>query len=288
MSDAFRDFLAPGIASVAGSQSLAARVGSAALAVGLVFSTVGAAPASEVDVRKIERRGEAALSRVPMKQDADESEALATLIRFYGNVGHRHGIDPAAFVTSVLIDHEMSGIDAEKVVLPASSSKSSGGPPKLGSHDLERWVSLVLRHGADSGAPDAVAAYQAATRLEDGKRRKPVTEKVIKHIAMLRDDHAVDAEILAREALRVSGPMAKAGLDAGDPVELYLASSFGVDRAKAFMAAVRTAPNKPAHEVLGVSASALSSTRAPGEKPGSVEDLKSTLDFIVGYYRESV
>lgn len=285
MSETFRDFMSSGLASVAGSMSLSARVGAAALAVGLSFSLPTPASAGP-DARKAETAATDAVKRVPLRDLDDDLGTAQEVIRFYGNVGHRHGLDPVSFALSALVDHEVSGLDADKVVLPVSTGKG-GSAPKLGSHDLQRWVGLVLRHGVEAGAGDAVAAYNAALKLEDGMRRRPVTTKVLKHIAMMRDDHSVDAEILAREAVRVKGILASSGIDASDPKTLYLASSFGPDKARAFLAASATTPTRPAHEVLGVRPEALKEVWKAGKSP-TVAQFGATLTGLVDLLKESV
>lgn len=272
IGDSFKDFMSDGIVSSVGSAGLAARVGAAALAMGLVFA-VPATPA---------------VAKEPpgVTVDLGSISEAYELVAVYANTAVRHGLDPTEFSLFVFVDHELNGIDAEKISLPPSA-RAVKGEVQLPTRELRRWVDMVMRHGDDSGIGDAIQAYRAATKLESGKRRQPITEEVLKRLAALREDPEIDAAVLVREAQRIKAEFASKGIKEPGVVGLYIASAFGVERAIDFAKAMEKNRDRAAHTVLKVAPSTLKDLSL-SDGPASVEDLVLAIEEKIEEYREGV
>lgn len=272
-SNSFKDFMGAGVSSAVGTASLAARVGAAAFALGLSFSMPEPARAMP--------------QRTAVEVDIGTVGEAHELIAVYAAAAVRSGLDPMEFSLFALVDHELNELDPEKVSLPASSARSPKGDVQIPTRELRRWVDMLLLHGEEAGAADAVQAYRAANALEKGKRRRPITEEVLRHVAALRDDAEVDSVVLAREALRIKAAFAAKGQDYGGLAGLYVASAFGLERGMDFAKAMKAAPGKPAHEVLKVPFATLKEYGIEG-KPPTVGELATAIVEKADEYRSGV
>lgn len=245
MPNDLASFLKPGLSAASGSPGLARRVAAAAVAIGLSLPA-GLAMVAAQPAYAAARQSPAVSAPAVPKADPEEKPSIGIreLAEFregsatYIAAAVRHGLDPETFVVAATM---MAGLrqdlsDASPVTLAPGTGRK-GERPRILDRSAARWVDLVRSHGREAGAGLAIDTLEAAIKVEDGQRRKPVTEATVRRIVEMREDANLEAEVLAREVLAVRAKLPKDAPEF-DAVETFMALSYGLPRLAAFNKAI--------------------------------------------------
>jgi len=246
-------FLKPGLKTLTGSSEMSRRLSMAVLAAGLAVPAMIGYSAFEPAMAAA-KHGPAAASKAkpsqaapakpstveaPEAQHGEEPQGSLQLrdiaelrveMQPFAGAAVRHGLDPVAFVTAVALYHGLLDQDMDPDTIQiAPGTGRKGERLKILDKEASRWVDLVRAHGKGSGAGLAVDTLNAAMSMEDGQRRKPVTEATVRKITGMWADGNLEAEILAREVVSVKAKLPGEGIGF-DATATYMTIAYGLPK----------------------------------------------------------